>query len=777
MTDLVSFSKSILNNLSEDNGWLCLNNRTKINGNKMFPNRKACGKIDLFPTRDYYLFNPIYTSDGLSDNWSYHITYPYVNYYDNILITDSNGINGIPIVSGLTSSYNNSVYVILTTPYRHNLNSGDVIKLKGVDRDDSKTYTIYDTGDLNGDNKEYIFMIDGGKYTDILYDDNILNYRIVKVINKIDSSYYIRKFRKLPNFSDEEIITPDNVDEKTLTASTEYAKELYKPGFSKSIYNDSITQIQYIDDINIKYLKDNLGRPLTELFFTIVKKNKYDGDNEPSNIFGEVTSGVDSLPGITGYSNIRIITGSTYGEIPIETKISSTGSTINGVNYNNEFLGDIIEYNTTTVKEKKLDNIYHRFNTSKREEPCDLVYSDLFGDNTNMLLNSGFDEYTGGTTNITKYWNSLGMVQTENINSYSFLSSRALKITTSQYNEISGVYNSNNNELSFIKGNIYSVSFSISGTSNFNLNKVGISGMTNDFNFPVTTSLIRTGFTFTATDSGEHAIKFFTSETGKTFLIKEVKIENSPTYSDWNANPNDVNGIFRFSNKTLHLKAAKEGYFYQPNYPIKLKNYSEIIQQGEIPELNICGGFEYGFNYNNNIVSLNGQNDSVIKSIIVKLDSIEGYRNFDSIRITNNSTGKYINVKINIITYLKNSISIPYDSNFMSGISTINPNNYTFRKYSSNTIPEYAQDQYNGICLWRDILKAGVFDKESTMTNDLTFTNGRLYVTSLFNVFLRRQDPFGYYGIRVNTFPTDLYGNEISEEINNNIVKKSDSVC
>lgn len=54
----------------------------------------------------------------------------------------------------------------------------------------------------------------------------------------------------------------------------DFDKEQYPLAFSRTIYNDKITQITFTDTIDITDIKDNLGRPLSELYVTIVKNNQ-----------------------------------------------------------------------------------------------------------------------------------------------------------------------------------------------------------------------------------------------------------------------------------------------------------------------------------------------------------------------------------------------------------------------------------------------------------------------------------------------------------------------
>jgi hypothetical protein len=772
--DLLTIQESIKDNIFYDNGWICTSNKTKINNNKMFPSKKPCEKIDLFPTRDYFLFKPLYVDNAyggeLKDNWDVSLTYPFENYTDNILVTSKTGINGIPISDSSLITYNQTTYLSIKTVYKHGLNINDVIKIKRNDLNSDKTYLVYDIGDINKDNENFIFLLDTSKYSDLLSITDLSESRIVRVVNKTDSDYYIRKFRKLPNFTDDsEKITENNILQKILTGSTEFAKETYQPGFARNIFNDSIYQIQYIDDIDTNLIKDNLGRPLTEIFLTLIKKNIIDGNYEPANVFTKVTSGFDELPGVTGYSNVRMINNVTNTESPLEVNITTTGSTLYDglIQQNNVFIGDIVEYNKSTVKEVVLDDIKHRFSTIQRESSNYFIYSDIFGDTTNMVLNSGFLEGT-------KYWGiDSPYHQISNLSVPTTGSTNALVILTDNSKD-SGTWTSNNNNLKFESGRTYTVSFWMrSSDSEFTLDKVGIEGITPYHSFNITTSWQEFKFSFIATDYKSHSLIFYKSAgTPVLYGLTNVKIEQNPTgisgSTGWSPNPNDDNGSYVMSNKTIVMDPLKEGYFYKPHYKIQLKNYSAILNEGELPEILNCGDFISGMTYGNQIVLLAGQNDNNIKSLILKLNSLSGYTNSDLIRITKKSDLSYINLSINTSPNLNNCIIFNYDKNFMPGVSGITIDNYTIRKYGDIRIPLYAQDQYNGNCSWREILKEGVFDQESIKTTESTFTNGRLYIANMFNFYLKRQDPFGDYGLINNVFPNDVYGTYINNIISNN---------
>ena len=128
-----------------------------------------------------------------------------------------------------------------------------------------------------------------------------------------------------------------------------------------------------------------------------------------------------------------------------------------------------------------------------------------------------------------------------------------------------------------------------------------------------------------------------------------------------------------------------------------------------------------------------------------------------------------------ISSSFNNTIIIPYVS-FFDDLEVLNISNYTIRRYANSDTPTYCQDTYDGKCLWRNILKEGEFINLPNGSEHI-FTNGRFYLKEIFNVYLRRQDPFGIYNLRNDIFPTDSFGNIDNTQIVNNIIEKSENVC
>ena len=625
LNEVLSIQDAVDNNLFEDNGWMYFTNVGKINNDLMFVNNLPCAKIDLFPTRDYFSFKPMVISGKTEDNWDYSLTYPYRSKTDHILVTDDNGVNGIPIITGTTGYTNeNGNYLQIVTPYNNNLSQGDIITFNYVDSPTGKTYQVYSIGDINGLDTEHTFLLDIDKYSDLndlAFVNNISNTRIAKVISGVESNYYIREFRKIPNFKfDTDEITIQNIANKITGNTTEIASDSYQLAFSRNIFGDKLQQIQFIDDIDINLLSDNLGRPLSEIFLTIIKRNINSDPTGHNKVFGEVTSGFDELPGVTGFTNARIINSNKINEIPLESNITISGSTNDNI-----FLGDIVEYNKSLVKETVLEEINHRFNTTQREL------------------------------------------------------------------------------------------------------------------------------------------------TGNTFTYSSIK-----------------NDYSSFTGTTINLDARNEGYYYKPHYLIPIKNYSSIINQGELDLIENCDSepFISGITFENNVINLSTFSGpmSDLQYLTLRIGDTSQFLDFDRVRVDkldsdSNITGT-TTLNIRLRDDIINSLIIPYISDFFGLISSVNSNIYQFKQYYSDLIPSYGEDMNNGRILWRNILPEGVFDTESVFTTEIQFTNGRLYLNQPINLYVRRQDPFGDYGLKGRTFPSDLYGDSSTNDVLiNNRFSNPDEIC
>ena len=398
-------------------------NGSHFNVNNEKEEQLACKFFEMYPDSTLYSFNPKYNrfQNREEQNWDICITYPYENDEDKnkLLIngslqdTDNNG-NAIYINALLLASYKQTKGtsgqdIILFRSYvKHNLHKGDKIKLyysvntnnmqgNFIEVND-REFEVVNIGDLENNNLDYYFYINDvndlkqSLNVDVI-EDNTYTFRFIRIVNNRNCKYYYRKFRKLPNFKfKKEELTEEIINNKTRfneyinnnckKDNTEemlpFNKEQYPLAFSKTIYNDENTQVVFTDTIDIDKLVDNLGRPLTELYITIIKRNK--GHNiwykkkktaddlkniEFSHCFGKLTSGLEIHTEWSDDEFLRntrkiindcnlITTKGTYldDDITIEDNI---------------FYGDVVELDTYNMKETVLSDVHFRFNTEQRE--------------------------------------------------------------------------------------------------------------------------------------------------------------------------------------------------------------------------------------------------------------------------------------------------------------------------------------------------------------------------------------------------------------------------
>ena len=407
-------------------------------------NNIACGFIEMYPDSSLYSFNPKYNKFQNREeyNWDICITYPYKNDFGYVFNKTENKIvltNGYKMVLGFSGNgedYNienviNGLLIadikqskgtsgqdilLFKTFVKHNLRVGDKFKLfyssdkdnymNGFAEIEDILFEVVNVGDLNNESQDYFFYINNIQdLYDSIGESDLGDYcfRFVKVNNGRDCKYYYRKFKKLPNFkfkkrdlTDEESCAEGKlntyIDEncKRDGKMVLFGKEQYPLAFSNTIYGDGNTQIVFTDSIDIDKFIDNLGRPLTELYVTIIKRNKghdiwYEKTQaketlkkiEFSHCFSEVISGLKMLnetvvddpetDDIDEYEEINELRKNLGDITRITTKEGQYFDRNIDIDTTDEFYGDLVELDQTTMTETTLSDICFRFNTEQRE--------------------------------------------------------------------------------------------------------------------------------------------------------------------------------------------------------------------------------------------------------------------------------------------------------------------------------------------------------------------------------------------------------------------------
>lgn len=422
-------------NLTEENGWYGFINTSAIqsrdssedfeelNIGRVMNDKKSCEFVDMYPDRTLYSFNPKYNKYRHREeyNWEVILTYPYkqtnepeiVENIDVIIGQNSDGEdvigerNGLRILSAKrTMGPSGETIILFRSLTKHGLKRGDNVRFYYNDgdwRQYEKDFKVRNVGNLENEEKEYYFYINDMDFIRLLDDslgetpdnelevDDTKEYRFARVVANVPSKYYIRIFKKLPNFKYAEQNFPKDgsmtIDEYIENNAKEngemvlFDKEQYKLAFESTIYNDESTQVTFTDSIDIDNLVDNRGCPVTEIYVTVVKTNyghdlwygtegvtinRKDSGVEFSHCFGKVSSGLQ-------FSQKNEFGGKIYnkrrdlGDISIISHVYNTCYEEDVTINNDEFFGDIVDFNPNECIEKPLQSFLHRFNTAQRE--------------------------------------------------------------------------------------------------------------------------------------------------------------------------------------------------------------------------------------------------------------------------------------------------------------------------------------------------------------------------------------------------------------------------
>lgn len=306
--------------LIEQNGWF---------GYFTESGTSLCTFIDLYPKKTDLLM----VKDGISDNWELKLTYPYTG-VSNTLYFNANEDPSYPIYLkdgiAISSVFQTKVGGVdmtgFRTPINHGLKIGDQVRITGGTFYDG-VFIVSQVGDQNGDNDGNNFILNVFK-TGTTTGITFTNASFKRIVNNVESKYYARYF-------------------SAMTRSGEI--DFYPASFSKTIYDDEVIAYNTKNDIDISKYVDYLGRPITEVYLTIVK------NKAPSLFWGNLTAGIETKVKLANY-DIRQING-TY-PIPDLGLVNSN---------NNVFFGDIIDYNDEDISERILEGARHRFNTTNRQ--------------------------------------------------------------------------------------------------------------------------------------------------------------------------------------------------------------------------------------------------------------------------------------------------------------------------------------------------------------------------------------------------------------------------
>lgn len=236
--------------------------------------------------------------------------------------------------------------------------------------------------------KKFLVDTKGNKYPilpnkKVCLEQKDISYK--KVVEGEELEYYVRIFSKIPNwkFADKEPTEYEMYKEGSDLISryqsyeNDFESHVSRLAFSKNIYGDDISEIVFSDNIDLSNLKDNLGRPLSEIYLTIIKNNIgykqwYNEHNcssqdvEFSHCFGKLNCAFrlsnHAVP-FTEYVNVTTINSLESSEF------SKKGLDIDNINENGQSfytIGNRVNDEIQYRSKKNLTKVYEIYNGRER---------------------------------------------------------------------------------------------------------------------------------------------------------------------------------------------------------------------------------------------------------------------------------------------------------------------------------------------------------------------------------------------------------------------------
>lgn len=398
-----------------------LDSYNTVTNNSIWKGYPQYDEFAFFRTRGIDGHIPFINKSGTSYNWMIYVTYPSSNKTDQQLrnttiYPDGSSINNYIVSDGVpyhivNTKLNGNKLITFYCGYKHNLKVGDWVYLNN-EVSGRRLFEVYQLGDKNYGNEDTVFSIFNYGFTDPLFGDYAIgNFKRVLDINNIvetTSKYYVRQHATLTTISQSDIAKMGfERNPFPIKKQLEYASLTPNNTERTSIKDGSqTTSFSFDKDIDISSLKDNLDRPITQLFVTIINRGYMGWFNNPyvNNNSTGVQVGWDfnfqkdsidpwwSLNNVTNRDNIPTNSYVINGETFYYNESLPTGHTI---------MGSICEFNDFEQQETVLSEINHKISynpqifdnvsdnllpdgyTYKPHYPIDIrVYSDYieFGD-------------------------------------------------------------------------------------------------------------------------------------------------------------------------------------------------------------------------------------------------------------------------------------------------------------------------------------------------------------------------------------------------------------
>lgn len=315
-------------------------------------------------------------------NWTQYVSYAYENEYNKILQYNLNSVttltwvcgNGIPFYVVNPFNYDGRDLISFVCPVEHNLSVGEFVEIEfnfgWLGYNGNKVFQVYSLGNYGYNSDKYIFNLYNNGFTGNTFFNLSQGTfkRIIDINNSAEtmSKYYVRKHKIITNVGDS-ILTKCGFEQNIFNIKRQYEFGTLTPDKVSRITQKEGSQsylLSFSRDIDISKYRDNLNRPLTELFITVINNGYFGWMNKPIannisiregyqyNLGPSVSSYWDYTNGSVNLSTIPTASYTKPGGFTFYYNQNlKSGDTING---------DYCEFNQFEQKERIISQLYHK---------------------------------------------------------------------------------------------------------------------------------------------------------------------------------------------------------------------------------------------------------------------------------------------------------------------------------------------------------------------------------------------------------------------------------
>jgi hypothetical protein len=338
-------------------------------------------EFTFYRTRGIEGHIPFVNKSASTYNWGVYVSYPFKNKTDQLLkhkviYESGTSVNNFVVTDGVpyyikNRTYNGKNLITFYCGFKHNLSEGDWVETK-FEIQGKKYFEVYSLGDDSYGNEDTVFSIFNYGYQDPLFGDFATGNvkRIIDINNKSEttSSYYVKIHKILTKNSNSDI-TKLGFERNPFPIKKQLEYSAMTPNNVQrvSIKDGNMTVgFSFDKDIDISEIKDNLDRPISDLFVTIVNKGYMGWFNNPY-LYSNTNTGlqvgwdlnfledeIDDWWSTSNPSNRDTIPVGNYefnNQVFFYNKSLDIGS---------ELMGSICEFNDYEQMETELSEISHK---------------------------------------------------------------------------------------------------------------------------------------------------------------------------------------------------------------------------------------------------------------------------------------------------------------------------------------------------------------------------------------------------------------------------------